>query len=346
MASAPEIVVLGDINVDIVATCARLPAAGQCIRPLALQFRPGGSAANTALALARLGRDVALLGRIGADPNAELALGLLSRAGVQLGYLQRDHEHLTGLVYTVVTPNQERATVAYQGANTSFRLDTAAEQAIRGARLLHLTGYAFLAEPQASAARAAVAVARESGVALSLDPCVAGPPGVLDELRGMLGGLSAILPNRAEAVSLSSEPDPEGALSALAARCPGLVAITLGEAGCLLARGGTTVASPAFPVQATDPTGAGDAFAAAALAGLLDQLDLEVLGILGNACGALIARCGGGSSGAPSPEELRQFLQSRLQPGAAQQRVGRAVLAALASWTARRAALAASVEAV
>jgi sugar/nucleoside kinase (ribokinase family) len=177
-------------------------------------------------------------------------------------------------------------------------------------------GYAFLAEPQASAARQAASVAHESGVALSLDPSLTGPPAVLEELRGLLGRLAAVLPNRAEAIHLSGEVEPQRALAALAARCPGTVAIKLDAAGCLLSRGGEVVALAAFPVLLAGPTGAGDAFGAALLAGLLDGVDLEALAVLGNASGAMTAMRKGAGGAVPTTAELARFLaqQEGLMP--------------------------------
>ena len=303
-----EIVVLGDINVDVVASCRHLPRRGHCVRPDGLAVHAGGAAANTAHALARLGRRVALLGRVGADPWAETPLCVLRQAGVDLQHVQHDSEIPTGLIYTTVTPDGARTTLAYQGANTRHHLDPGAAAAIATARLLHLTGYAFLAEPQRTAAREAMAVARDHSVAITLDPSVTVPPTAVAELRSMLGGLAAVLPNRVEAERLTGELEPHRAAASLAASFGGLVAVKLGASGCMLARPGESVAVPGFAVATVDATGAGDAFDAAILTGLLEGTDMPTLGILGNACGALTASAAGAAVAAPTLSLLAQFL--------------------------------------
>lgn len=346
MSLPPEVVVLGDVNVDVEACCTLLPDKGQCVRPSSLVVHAGGAAANTALGLARLGRRVALLGRVGRDPLASTPLGALARAGVDLAGVQHDSDAPTGLIYTVLTPDGARSTVAHQGANTRYELDDVGMEAIRGARILHVNGYAFLAEPQGSAARLAVRLAVERGVEVTLDPCLTGPPGALEELRRLLGDVAAVFPNLAEGRALAGVEAPREVLEALATRCSGLVALKLGASGSSLARAGRSVSCAALEVGVVSTVGAGDAFAAAVLAGLLDDLELETLALIGNAAGAMAVMQAAAGEAAPTPAALVEFLSSRHWPDArARSDVENAVRAA-ERWAARLAPIARGGDAV
>jgi ribokinase len=302
-----RVVVLGDITLDVVATCAAPPLVGQCVRPYGLTVSGGGSAANTALALARLGYPVTLLGTVGSDALAGAALAALDAVGVDLDHVQRTTTAPTGLVYGIVSDDQVRTTIAYQGAAATYSLNERAVAVVAGARALHVSGYAMLAEPMRTAAHTAIAVAGRHGVAVSLDPCVTGPESAVAEMRGLLPDLAVLTPNRAEALRLAQKATVEEAISALCASCSGLVAVKDGAAGCFLARAGDVVRVPGFVVHVIDPTGAGDAFDAALLAGSLDGLALEVIAVVANAAGALVAtRTGAQTSG--DAGELIAFL--------------------------------------
>ena len=151
----PQVVTLGDINVDIIASIPRYPAPGGDGLAEWAEVHSGGSAANTATVLARFGVEVGIIGRVGRDALAEQALARLSEAGVDLSCVQRDDEAITGIMFIPVTPDGERTLFGYRGAN--FRLDPALldEGYIAQADVFHLSGYALLAEPQRSAVRRA-----------------------------------------------------------------------------------------------------------------------------------------------------------------------------------------------
>ena len=113
----PDVVALGDVNVDIIAHFASYPDTGEDALASSTEFHCGGSAANTAMALARMGLDVMLISRVGPDSLALKALNSLNEAGVMPGGLQRDAAAMTGLMYVVVTPDGERTILGHRGAN-------------------------------------------------------------------------------------------------------------------------------------------------------------------------------------------------------------------------------------
>jgi ribokinase len=306
----PDVVALGDVNIDIIAHVSSYPAKGQEALAHAIGFQCGGSAANTAMALARLGREVLLIARLGADPLARKALDSLTKAGVSTAALQRDPAEATGLMYIVVTPDGERTMLGHRGANVFTDPNQIREHDFQQARLFHLSGYALLTEPQRSAALLALEIACRHDLTVTLDPGMALPQAGLDEIRALLPVVNFTLPSLVEAQRLTGQATPEQCAEALLAAGTGVVAIKLGKEGCLIATDQGRWRVPGFSVQARDTTGAGDYFAAGVIAGFLGGLDWRSAALLGNALGALAATRVGAGTSVPGPTELLDLLRS------------------------------------
>jgi ribokinase len=283
---AVEVIALGDINVDIIAHVARYPAKGEDALAESTQFRCGGSAANTAVVLARLGQRVTLIARIGPDPWASIARRNLEQAGVRLAGLQVDAEVMTGLMYIVVTPDGERTMLGDRGANARTSLEPVQEAMICNARLLHLSGYALLAEPQRNTALCAVETARRYGLKISVDPGLAVCQEALDQMRSLLPVIELLLPTLPEAQALTGLSTPEDCIRELLDLGVETIALKLGSNGCLIATREHSIRMPAFMVDGRDSTGAGDSFAAGVIAALLSGLGWESAAALANALGA------------------------------------------------------------
>lgn len=309
----PDVVALGDVNVDVIAHFASYPAKGQDALACATEFHCGGSAANTAMALARMGLDVSLIARVGSDPLAPRALDNLSEAGVAPSGLQRDPAATTGLMYVIVTPDGERTILGHRGANVLTDPNQIREQEIRDAKLFHLSGYALLADPQRSAALLGLEMACRHGLTVTLDPGMSVPQAALDEMRALLPVVSIILPNLAEAQRLTGLTRPEPCALALLEAGAEVVALKLGGDGCLIGDQKGFRHVPGFAVETRDTTGAGDTFAAGVIAGFLGGLDLCSAAVLGNAMGAMAAARVGAGTLIPWAQEALELLRSHQQ---------------------------------
>jgi ribokinase len=197
----------------------------------------------------------------------------------------------------------------YRGANP--RLDPALldEGCIAQADVFHLSGYALLAEPQRSAARQAVEMAHQAGVAIPLDVGLEAAARATEEVKALLPLVDFIFPNRAETEHLTGSNDVREAVRILSGYGIETVALKLGNQGCTVGSEGVVFAVPAFTVEEQDTTGAGDSFDAGFILGRLWGLDARESAILANALGALAASAVGAGDALPGPEKARALLQ-------------------------------------
>jgi ribokinase len=292
----PEVVALGDVNVDIIAHFAAYPAKGEEALAFWTEMHCGGSAANTVIALARMGISTSLVARVGSDAWASRIDDCLEQAGVSRGALQRDTEAMTGLMYVVVTADGERTMLGHRGANVFVDPDQIDEAELAAARLFHLSGYALLGDPQRSAALQTLATARRHGLMVTLDPGMAAPHQALEEMRSLLPSVDVLMPSLSEAQQLTGQGEPAACAQILLQAGVRAVALKLGREGCLMATREGLLSVPGLAVEARDSTGAGDSFDAGLILGMLGGLGWASAAILGNALGAMAAaRSGAGA---------------------------------------------------
>jgi sugar/nucleoside kinase (ribokinase family) len=271
-----RVVVVGDVINDVLVKPAGVITPGSDT-VAAIRACPGGSAANQAAWLAHLGTEAVFAGRVGAG-DAGYHRRELARAGVR-AYLSADPDAATGSIVVMVEPDGERTMFTDRGANLRLSRSDLPPGLLDGAAALHLTGYTFCEPPLLELALGLLAQARSADLAVTIDPGSAAflgrmPAGAF--LR-WTHGAAVCFPNRDEAVVLTGEPagaDP-AAMAARLTRHYGVVVVKLGAQGCVLAAAGQPpVRIPAPPAQATDTTGAGDAFCGAFLSRWLARGDL------------------------------------------------------------------------
>lgn len=263
---------LGDLNMDISLAVPRLPAAGGDGIADSQRVGMGGSAANTAVCLQRLGSEAALVCCIGSDRFGDEALAELAAAGVDVSLIRRTEEEETSLNVVAVTPDGERTMIAYRGASRLLDPADLPLGAIAGAGFLHVSGYAALASPQYEAALQALRVARTAGVPTSLDVPTEPPLAVPQRVRALMALADVVVLGPGEAASLGITGDGEEIARGVQALGVRSVAVKLGERGGLLASGPDVYRASSPRVTVVDTTGAGDAFCAGIVHGWVTDL--------------------------------------------------------------------------
>ncbi|MBE1580781.1 ribokinase [Amycolatopsis roodepoortensis] len=241
-----QVLVIGSANADLVVPVDRRPGGGETVLGGDTVLSPGGKGANTAVAAARLGADVALLGAVGDDPYGELLKRSLAESGVNTSSL-RTSERPTGIAYITVTPDGENSILVSPGANSSLRPE---DVDLDGAEVVVLSLEIPLETVEHAVAQA---VEHQVKTLLNLSPAA--------ELSAKtLQGLDVLLVNEHEAAFLLGG---EADFPKLLDLGPKAAVVTLGAKGAAVvtADGVTEVPSP--KVEAVDTTGAGDAFAGA-----------------------------------------------------------------------------------
>ncbi|MBI3241702.1 MAG: carbohydrate kinase family protein [Chloroflexi bacterium] len=303
-----EAIVLGDINVDVLMPISTYPRPGGDALSGQMTTQAGGSAANTAIALAKLGVAASMVGRLGEDVWGSLALRALTDSGVEVSAVQHDEAASTGLFFIPITPDGERTMFGHRGANVNTEPSAINPTIFKGARFLHLSGYALLEPPQREAALQAIELAGQHGLALSLDTGLLPALARTDEIGQLLPRLSICVLGVEEARALAVGDSPADLARALVARGVKLVGLKLGAEGCLLADSSGLFNVPSFSVKAVDTTGAGDAFSAGLIYGQLRGLSLPAAGTLANTLGSLAAATWGAGPALPGREAVRKRL--------------------------------------
>jgi ribokinase len=268
---APEIVVVGSVNLDLVARAERLPRPGETVTGDGFERIPGGKGANQAVACARLGATVRLVAAVGDDSFAEEALAGVRAEGVELDL--RTVDAPTGVAVILVDAAGENAITVASGANAmlgSFELP-----AVDGVLC------------QLEIPDAAVESAWEQTVGMF---CLNAAPA-----RRVSVDPDLTVVNRYELDALE--------------RTDGLVALTLGSEGAVLLEGGEEIARAAPPrIEAVDGTAAGDAFTACLLVSLLEQRDPDEALVRACAAGAIAASRFGAQPSLPLAAEVDAIL--------------------------------------
>src|SRR5216684_187 len=256
-----KILVLGSLNMDLVVTVPHLPRPGETVLGNRLASYPGGKGANQAVAAARLGGQVAMVGRVGSDSfGAELIKNLESN-GVDASGVERDSASPTGAALIYVEEGGQNMIAVSPGANA--RLGAADAERAAG-RLRPGDVLVMQLEIAISVVRQAVEAARRTGAMVFLNAAPAQP---LEPV--LLSHLDALVVNQHEAdVLMGNERSTEAAAAALHATGAKLVIVTLGPSGSLFCDDTGVHRAEPFPVTAIDSTGAGDAFIGALAVGI------------------------------------------------------------------------------
>lgn len=299
------IVVFGSINMDLTTYVPRLPRPGETLRGDSFITVPGGKGANQAVAAARLGGAVSLVGRVGADDFGRQHLDAMAREGLDTSGVLVDRDNSTGLAVISVDLQGENAIIVIAGANMAVdgRDVARCKPFLERASVLLLQ----LEIPLPAVVEAARA-ARERGALIVLDPAPAA-----DLPAEIFPMIDIITPNEIEVQPLVGYPatgaeGPTRAAAALRSLGVGSAVIKLGARGAYLDDGDTRALLPAFSVDPTDTVAAGDAFNGA-LAVALDQgADLREAVRWGTAAGALATTKQGAMPSLPHREELDRML--------------------------------------
>lgn len=308
----PRVAVVGSLNMDLVALSPRIPLPGETIIGKEFHTIPGGKGANQAVAAARLGAQVAMVGRIGRDAFAEPLLDNLAASAIDHAFVIQDPEAATGVALIVVDDAGQNSIVVASGANMRLLPEhvDGSEAAIASAQVLILQ----LEVPLDTVIRAAE-IAKTHGVMVILNPAPART--LPDDLLSMV---DVLIPNETETALLTGMPvggkaEFEAAAHELRKSGVPTVILTLGGEGALLASVEGLEHFPAFDVTPVDTTAAGDAFVGGFAVALAEGKSLAQAVRFGNAAGASAVTKLGAQTSLPKRVEVEELLKRGTMEG-------------------------------
>lgn len=295
-----DVVCLGILIADIFASpIPRLPEAGELALVDRYLMSAGGCAVNTAACLRRLGRKVGVVGKTGQDLLGDFVLNDLARLGIDVSGVRRSSTHPTSNTYIVNVKGQDRRYLHCIGANSDFSLNDVDLSTLCGARALYVGGYMVMPGWRPDDLAQLFREAKRQGLMTVLDIVIgAGNPASLASVGPVLPYTDLFLPNDDEAQVLTGCDEPSSQAEVLSRLNPDCtIAITLGRGGVLVRSKDRVFRAGAYAVDSIDESGAGDAFAAGFITGMIEHWSLEETIPFASAVGACCTRALGCTEG-------------------------------------------------
>ncbi len=301
-----KITVLGSLNMDLVINTPRIPAMGETIHGQGFATFPGGKGANQAVAAARLGGDVKMIGCVGGDSFGQDLIGNLIQNNVGVENIKTVAGISTGIAVIVIKEGNNFI-ILDSGAN--FKLQP--EDVDRVSDVIKTRDILMLQlEIPMEVVEKAVRTAKEYGVKVLLNPAPA--KSLPDEL---LSEIDIFTPNESEAefitgINIKSVPDAQNAVKYLMDKKIGQVVITLGSQGVVYNRGNEIIHKPVPQVKVVDTTAAGDSFSGALAVALSNNMTIDEAVDFANIVGTITVTRKGAQSSLPLLSEVADFIKS------------------------------------
>jgi ribokinase len=299
----PQIVVVGSINMDLLALVRKRPGPGETVSGLEFEENPGGKGANQAVAAARLGASSVMVGCVGNDAIGQRLRDSLRENQVDISNVRTATKKSisSGVALITVDSSGENTIVVVPGANGDI---SPADVAAAEATLRSADAILVQLEIPLESVAAVFNVARRHGVRLILDPAPA-----RDDLPDDMLDVDVLCPNSVEAqqltgMAINSLADAESALRQLARRAVRLPIITLGAQGAIFVDDGEIHHVEGFAVDAVDATAAGDSFAGALAVALVEGQGNHAAVRFACAAGAIAASRRGAQQSMPSRQDV------------------------------------------
>ena len=297
-----KVLVVGSINMDLVVRVPRSPLPGETVLGGDFETFPGGKGANQAVAAARMGGEVTMVGRVGSDNFGDTLIQGLIEDNIKTTYVIKDSETPTGIAMIAVAANGENMIVVAPGANYKVsEVDvTNAREIMRDTDLLLLQ-----LECPMEAVTAAIDLAKAYDIPVVLNPAPAQPLS-----QALLANVDILTPNETELVMLAGEDTVDKAIEKVLSWGTKNLVVTLGANGARVVTEGVDRHIPAHEITAVDTTAAGDAFNGALAVAFAEGKPLMEAVDYGMAAGALAATRRGAQPSLPTRDAVESLIKS------------------------------------
>jgi len=298
-----DVIGFGALNVDKIYRVHKIAREGEESFILDFQEAPGGSAANTIVGLAKLGLKTGFIGKVADDHEGRLLLEDFKREGVNTDGVVIAKQGRSGAVSAFVEKGGERALYVHPSVNDLLTFEEINLEYASRTEFLHLTSVSetpFQAQKRL--------IAELPNVKVSLDPGEIYARKGLEKLKPFIKRSFVVMPSENEVKLLTGKRWKEGAKQLLR-EGTNIVAVKLGEKGCYVTDGSQSHMVPPYKTKVVDTTGAGDAFCAGFLYGIIKNKDLYDCGKLGNFVASCVVGVSGARAGLPYVHDIPKDLR-------------------------------------
>ena len=306
-----KILCIGDMGADIFASpMTRLPEPGEHLLTDEMVVYPGGNALNTAVALRRMGEQVAIAGSIGDDALGKLLLNQLDSSGLDVRGVRREQQGRTASTFILRIEGEDRRFIHAPGVGAEFCGEHVSTDLLPDNGIVLVGGYLKLVAWNDEVLANLLYEAHQRNCRIVLNVCISEGSGVEPSrcLR-LLEHVDVFVPNEDEARIITGETTPASQAKVLRRAGAGTVVITRGQQGLYADNGMQTVEMGIFRVPMVDPSGCGDCFTAGIVAAQGRDWDIVRMLEFASAVGALGATALGCTSGVPSFAEVERFIK-------------------------------------
>ncbi len=293
----------------ICAPIARVPEPGELIPTERIQLAMGGCAANAGWDLAKVGYRVGVSGCVGEDAFGQFIIDTLAAGGVDVSGVHQVPATGTASTMVVNVEGQDRRFISTPGASNSFSVEHIPYDWVRQAKVFYVGGYLMMPKLETEALVDLFRAARGAGTKTVLDVVLFGGENYWDTLAKILPETDVFLPNDDEAAIITGVGDPVEQAERFRSAGAHTVVVTRGDRGTVLVADKMRLRTGVYPTQYVGGTGAGDAFDAGYIAGLLRGEDPAGCLRWGSALGASCVRAVGATESVFDGSEAEAFMR-------------------------------------
>ena len=304
-----DVTCLGILVADVVGKPVdQWPERGKLMLVDTMALHIGGCASNAGTALAKIGVDTAIIGKVGDDGFGDFLITSLEKHGADCTGIVRDSEAATSATMVMVHGDGERSFIHYIGANATLTEADVDFDIIKKTKILHIAGAFLMPSFDGEPTARVLKKAKEMGVITSLDTAWDSRGNWMKLLEPCLAYVDYFVPSIEEARMVTGKHEPPDVAEVLMDKGVGTVALKMGDQGCYIKGADVELTIPIYEVNCIDAVGAGDAFAAGFLTGLVNGWDLERAGKFANAAGAFCVTALGATTGIKDQKTIEDFI--------------------------------------
>ena len=308
----PNIVSMGVHILDVLGRHVSEIPPGQNIALIdEIRITAAGTAAGTAVDMAKLGCKVVAVGAAGDDEMGNVLLGIMNRYGIDTSYMKRKKGVQTSGTMLPIRPNGERPALHVMGTNATFCFEDVPQDVVRNADFVHIGGFYLMPKFDGEDTVKTLKVAREGKAITTMDILGIKQDNMAEKILPTMPYLDYFMPNLEEAQMITGLTDLDELCDFFLNAGAKHVVLKMGARGSLIKdKAGLRLRIPAFKVAVVDTTGCGDAWTGGFIAGLSRGMTIEEAAQLASACGSLVATGLGSDAGIIDFDSTMKFAQT------------------------------------